>query len=300
MTDLSVTRIIQKVLEIAKENNDNGLKKWACLELEGYYASNKYLKEDVVVPEYREVPGEYRDAYGRPLLIEDPELGFVNTTRLRNSVAELETILDTAKRNLIIRDPHAFQIIKEHLGVIVTEFIINPASIAGVLNSVREEATRRSEKYVSRRELMSEGTQKNNERVYGTLSWLWANLPITVWFKLFGILIFFFSLGLYVSGITPIRNILGQIPFYKSNLMLTPETSDVVKKGISDLIAQHKIALSELQKQLLDEERLSSNHMLVYTQRDIHKEGSLRIQELIKKENDNFYSKMKALRAMLE
>ena len=147
---------------------------------------------------------------------------------------------------------------------------------------------------------MSEGTQKNNERVYGTLSWLWANLPITVWFKLLGILIFFFSCGVYVSGIAPVRNILRHIPFYKANLIFSPETSDVVKKGISDLIAQHKIALSELQKQLLNEERLSSDHTLVHTQRDIHKEASLRIQDLIKKENDNFYSKMKALRAMLE
>lgn len=155
MKGLSVSELLEKVIEIANLKNDKSLKKWAYLELEGYYASNRYLSEKDEVPQYREVGGEHRDIYGRPLILSDPELSFVNTTRLRHSVPELESISKKNYKSLSLKDPGICKLIQENLNVSVYELIINPASIDGVLNSIKQEAFRRSKKYASRRELIS-------------------------------------------------------------------------------------------------------------------------------------------------
>lgn len=160
----SVSRILEKVIEIADINNDENLRKWAYLELEGYYASNKYMTEEDVVPEYREVAGEHRDAYGRPLIIRDPKHNFVNTVRLRQSVVELESLSKRSEELLSIKDPRTCRIIEEDLQRSVVEFVFNPASLDGILNSIKQEAIRRSEKYPGRKELMSMEThQKTND-----------------------------------------------------------------------------------------------------------------------------------------
>lgn len=157
MKELSVSELLEKVIEIANLKDDKGLEKWAYLELEGYYASNRYLSEKDVVPQYREVVGEHRDVYGRPFIISDPELSFVNATRLRHSVPELESISKKNYKSLFLRDPEICKIIQDNLKITVHEFIINPASIDGVLNSIKQEAFRRSKKYVSRSEFISSG-----------------------------------------------------------------------------------------------------------------------------------------------
>ena len=48
------------------------------------------MTHDVVVPEYRTVGGQWYDEFGRVFLVTDPKLGFVNETRLRPGVEELE------------------------------------------------------------------------------------------------------------------------------------------------------------------------------------------------------------------
>jgi len=153
--ELSVSELLEKVIEIANLKKDKSLKKWAYLELEGYYASNRYLSEKDEVPQYREVSGEHRNIYGRPLIISDPKLSFINTTRLRHSVPELESISKNNYKSLSLKDPEKCKLIQEYLKISVHKFIINPASIDGVLNSIKQEAFRRSEKHVSRRELIS-------------------------------------------------------------------------------------------------------------------------------------------------
>ena len=40
---ISVTKILEKVIEIAEENKDQDLLKWAHLELGGYRKSNKFM-----------------------------------------------------------------------------------------------------------------------------------------------------------------------------------------------------------------------------------------------------------------
>jgi len=195
---MNITEILDRVIEIADMNNDEDLKKWAHLESEGYYKSNKYLSEEDVVPQYREVAGEHRDSYDRPLIITDPKLSLINTTRLRHSAAELDGLSKRREGPLSMKDPELCKIIKENLGITVTKFVFNPASLDAVINSIKQEAIRRSRKYISRRELMStEMVQKSNERVIPqnvTLSWLWKHIPASWWWRLAGFMVIFFGL----------------------------------------------------------------------------------------------------------
>jgi len=165
MSKQKVSELLEKIIEIADLKKDKSLRKWVYLELEGYYQSNKYLSKKDIVPQYREVVGEHRDIYGRPLIISDPELYFVNITRLRHSVPELESLAKKNYKLLSIKDLDTCKIIKEHLKVTVSELVFNPASIDGILNSIKQEAFRRAEKYVSRRELMSVEVKNKTQEI---------------------------------------------------------------------------------------------------------------------------------------
>jgi hypothetical protein len=219
MNELSVSKILERVVEIANVNNDESLKKWAYLELEGYYASNRYFADKDIVPEYREVAGEHRDIYGKTLLISDPELSYINIYRLRNPAIELESLSKKTEDLLSIKDPHISNIICKYFGVSISGFVFNPSSVDRILNSIKQEAVRRSEKYVTRNELtIIETNCKVREIVLPrevTCSWLWRNIPIRWWLAFFSLLFGAFSLGLYVSGIPQVKKILHYIPGYK-------------------------------------------------------------------------------------
>ena len=66
-TDL-VSSLLNKALSIAQMLGDDDLEIWARLETNGYAKENTALTEDVVVPKYRTVIGQYSDVYGRPLV----------------------------------------------------------------------------------------------------------------------------------------------------------------------------------------------------------------------------------------
>lgn len=300
----TVVRILDKLIEIANANNDESLKKWAHLESEGYYASNRYLTEEDIVPQYREVAGEHRDCYGKPLLISDPKLSFVNTARLRHSVAELESLSKRSGELLSIKDPETCKLIKEHLDVNVCEFVFNPASLDGVLNSIRQEAIRRSRKYITRQELMStEVNQRDYETRLSqsiTFSWLWENVPISLWLKLLSLLLVVFSLGLYLSGIPQIKSMLRYIPGYKVDLILPAKTADHIGKQLTNIVESHNLRLSELQKQLIYQEQLGGDHTLLTVDREKHQKAAQRIREIIREENQNFQNELKSLKSFLE
>jgi AbiTii len=314
----SISTILERVIEIAKEKADVDLEKWAHLELEGYYSTNRYLTEQDVVPAYREVAGEHRDVYGRPLLIEDPRLSFVNTDRLRMAVSELEAAAN--KEGLMkVRDPQRAKIIKEALGVDVCEFVFNPIGFKGVLTSIKEEAIRRAEKYVTRIELLSGNPSKqkilesssakesllmtmtdkknNGASQNGTLGWLWHNLPITVWFKFLGILIFVFMLGLYVSGIPIVKNVLSYIPGYKAQLLLPPETSKTVQITVTELTNKHSERIAQLQSSIV---RLRESAAAPYAHAYDYEKQAEEINKLIGQECANFEKELKLLKALLE
>ncbi len=304
MNECSVAEMIDRIIEIAKRNNDKDLEKWAHLESEGYYASNKYLTEKDTVPEYREVAGEYRDYWNRTLVIRDPKLNFVNTTRLRQSVAELESLSKRSDGELSFMDPETCQLIKKYFKADVYQFVFNPASIDGILNAIKQEAIRRASKYIARKELMStKANQRNHELGLPreiTVGWLLENLSMRRWLKLFGMLFGIFFFGLCVSGIPQIKNILRYIPGYKVELFLPPKTADYIEKQLNNIVESHNQRLSKLQEQLLHEERLGGDHTLLPVDQEKHQAVAKRIQEAIREENQNYENQLNALKSFLE
>lgn len=85
-----LSEIFPTVIRMAKSSGNPNLEKWSRLELHGYWNTNEALTDEVVVPEYRTVPGQWLDDFGRVLLIDQPGLEFLNEMRLRQGVLELE------------------------------------------------------------------------------------------------------------------------------------------------------------------------------------------------------------------
>ena len=86
--------------------------------------------------QYRTVIGEWVDAYGRPLVIEDPGLTFINQTRIREGVGELESFVGK-KGTLVSASADAAAMLNERLGVTVTSFRFAPSSVEQVLAAIR-------------------------------------------------------------------------------------------------------------------------------------------------------------------
>jgi hypothetical protein len=129
-----LSETLPKALQLAKELGDKDFEKWICCELNGY--SPRTMDAADTVPEYRTIAGRHMDVHGRPLMIQDVDLSFVNEDRLRFGVRELESY---AKKGgtLYLSDPGLISIIKEHLNVDVCRFACSSASIFGILESVR-------------------------------------------------------------------------------------------------------------------------------------------------------------------
>lgn len=135
-TELELSSILPKVLTVAKLLDDKGFEKWILLESSGYFNTNPAMTNEVVVPNYRKVPGQYHDKYGRPLVIDDPILFQINNYPIRESVAELE---DYSKKDgiLTFRNPNAMEFIKEKLGVTIDTFSFTPNSLKPVIAEIR-------------------------------------------------------------------------------------------------------------------------------------------------------------------
>lgn len=132
----SLTQLLNESLVIAKNFKNKELSDWVDLELNGYYDTTEALNEETIVPEYRTVAGQHSDQYGRPLIIENPKLSFVNTIRLRSGVPELEEL--SLKHDVIsIQDPNMINSIKKHLKVSVISFNFSSSSIKNILNTIR-------------------------------------------------------------------------------------------------------------------------------------------------------------------
>jgi AbiTii-like protein len=126
------------VLRLARRRANGELESWVRLELLGYLVENPALTDEIVVPEYRSVAGEWLDDWRRVLVLDDPKLAFVQQIRLRQGVAELEG-LATATGPLMMRPLHLSQIIRERLKVEVSIFRFSPHAIVSVLSSIRAE-----------------------------------------------------------------------------------------------------------------------------------------------------------------
>lgn len=128
--------VLPIALRLAKELDDQGFEKWVRLELHGYFNSNPVLAEEDVVPTYRTVAIQHEDEFGRPLIITDPDLGFVNETRLRFDVVQLEEIVRDSK-DVFVPDAGLAQLVQQHLGVHVVRYRLRPGAVAGVLSGIR-------------------------------------------------------------------------------------------------------------------------------------------------------------------
>lgn len=128
--------LIPELLILAQEADCSAVAKWATLELGGYFRGSSALTNDVVVPEYRTVVGQYSDRYGRPLVITDSRLHFVNEYRLRYSVPELEK-MENHSGLLVIDDPTFNEMIRDKLNVEVHQFSFSPSCVSGVLSGIR-------------------------------------------------------------------------------------------------------------------------------------------------------------------
>jgi hypothetical protein len=143
-TQNSLSKVLPSVLAFALKTKNTNLEKWVRLELGGYYSSNKALKDEDVVPEYRAIAGYYANQFGRRYLVNDPELQFINEDRLRNGVAELEKMSE-ANNPLNYSNPGTLEIIKRTFNVEVSQFVIQPSAIHGILSDIRAELISRLE-----------------------------------------------------------------------------------------------------------------------------------------------------------
>ena len=136
-TDLDLTSILPKVLSIAKQLGDTKFEQWLLLEMLGYVNTNKAMANETKVPDYRKVPGQFRDRNNRLLQIDDPSLfQIINNHHLREGVVELEP-LSKNQTFLAFDAPAAAKIVKEHFGVEVKSFEFNPLSINAILSEIR-------------------------------------------------------------------------------------------------------------------------------------------------------------------
>lgn len=131
-----LNRSLLAALRVATAIGDEELASWIRLELMGYIPDNPAMTQHTVVPEYRSVAGQWRDDYGRPLVLDDPDLTFINETRLRLGVAELEGIAGGTGM-LTMRLTDFSEIIRNHLRVEVTVFEFRPSSVSQVLTNVK-------------------------------------------------------------------------------------------------------------------------------------------------------------------
>ena len=126
---------LRKALRLATRTGATELSRWCQLELGGYFGSNSAMGEDIIVPPYRSVVGQHKDLYGRILPLSS-ELSFINETRLRNGVEELEHLL-SSRDTVSLHDPHMCEIIREHLKVEVFSFTFSSTHLVGILSAIR-------------------------------------------------------------------------------------------------------------------------------------------------------------------
>ena len=94
------------------------------------------MTESTVVPEYRTVSGQWFDEYNRRLALSDPNLAFINETRLRLGAAELESFVGV-NGILALPNPEHATLIRDNLHVEVSTFRFSPQNVPPVLASIR-------------------------------------------------------------------------------------------------------------------------------------------------------------------
>ena len=126
---------LSQVLRLADRTSDQELSTWARLELLGYTTENPVMTDAMFVPEYRTVRGQWFDVYNRPLVLDDPKLGFINEIRLRHGTSELESLAG-ATGVIALQLPEFSDLMRDDLHVEVSTFRFDPVSVAYVLSCI--------------------------------------------------------------------------------------------------------------------------------------------------------------------
>ena len=134
--------VFPQALWLAHNAGAQALELWLRLELGGYVDSNEAMTDDVTVPEYRTVAGTWHDEYGRPLILNDPDLAFVNEIPFRSAISEVESLAD-ARGILAQPYPELSAVILDVLNVRVSTFRFSPQQLKPVLHRVRSELLQR-------------------------------------------------------------------------------------------------------------------------------------------------------------
>jgi len=187
--DRDLSTSLSRALRLAQENEIDDFGSWIRLELNGYVRGNNAANPNSEVPEYRSVNGRHLDRYGRPIVIGDNDLMFLNEVRLRNSVTELER-LSNRDGNITIQDPLIIQFLEEHFNVQPHAFQFSSVQLEGVLNSIK---TRLSDYLYQHREELNDDEEAENaienenidEELIELKPGIWGfNLNLKVLFKI--------------------------------------------------------------------------------------------------------------------
>lgn len=149
MDTAPLSTLLQRALRVAREHSDAEFEHWIRLELNGYVNTNPALTEADVVPVYRTVVGQHADDLGQVLRLTDHRMGFVNETRVRWSVPELEDLYRDGGW-VSTYDPKITALIRENLGVEVTQFRFDTRQLSAVFAAIRAQLAESLEKYERR------------------------------------------------------------------------------------------------------------------------------------------------------
>ncbi|TGE09721.1 TIGR02391 family protein [Hymenobacter fodinae] len=136
VSEENLSKVFPSALVLSKKIKDPHLEKWVNLEFNGYFKGNSYMDNDVVVPEYRSLPGQYLNDYGQIMRIDNPDLKFANEYRLRNGIAELEEFAK-ASTMITLSDSSFNSLIRQNLGFDASRFQFAPYSVVGILNDIK-------------------------------------------------------------------------------------------------------------------------------------------------------------------
>jgi len=136
INELPLSKTLEFCIQYATFKDDLELLKWASLELNGYFNSNKYLTEDVVVPEYRTDVGQYADYNNNPIIVANPEMQFILEDRLRHGVPELENFLVDSK-SIAFYDSKRAAMLKKELGMDVYSYSVGTYQIETIFSSIK-------------------------------------------------------------------------------------------------------------------------------------------------------------------
>ena len=238
MSEIKVSELIDRVILVAKQNKDKELQKWAYLESLGYHYSNKYMTDEDVVPEYREIPIEHRDRYNNPIIISDPNLKEINTTRIRYSVLELEEF--SASNDLLtVKDPTVLSFFHKRK-VPAAYYIFNPKSLKGILHSIKLEALERIEKYVNVEDIMRESFRiRDKEQKNSSIS----------------------------------NSIFVSYSFNKKDKELVDGLIELLKSSGFNVITGEKNPIGSISKSIIDKIHTSEKFVVIMTKRDKKENG---------------------------